>query len=114
VVAAGEVLLPSGDVLLAAVAGGFAFGAGAQGGQAGGPGGGADLAQLVTDVPGGPGGFGGVGIAQVQQPAVGHAANVRSGGRAEQGQGLVPGGPDVGRGRGRFGPDRVGGVVVAR
>ena len=113
VVAAGEFLLPRGGVVFAAAAGGLGFGAGAEGGQVGVPGGGADLAQLVTDVGGRPGGLDGVGVAQVQQPAVGHAAHVRPVGRAEGGQGLVPGGPNVRRGRGRFGPDRLGGVVVA-
>ena len=113
VVAAGEFLLPRGGVVFAAAAGGLGFGAGAEGGQAGGPGGGADLAQLVTHVPGCPGGLDGVGVAQVQQPAVGHPAHVRPAGRADGGQGLVPGGPNVRRGRGRFGPDRLGGVSVA-
>ena len=112
-VAVREFLLPGGGVVLAAAAGGFGFRAGAQGGQVGVPGGGADLAQLVTDVPGCPGGFDRVGVAQVQQPAVGHAADVGPVGWAEGGEGLVPGGPDVRRGRGGFGPDRVGGVVVA-
>ena len=113
VVAVGELLLPGGGVVLAAAAGGFGFGAGAEGGQAGVPGGGADLAELVTDVSWGPGRFDGVGVAQVQQPAVGRAADVRPIGRAEGGEGLVPGGPHVGGGRGGFGPDGLGVVVVA-
>ena len=112
-VAGGQLVPGRGVVVVAAVSGGAGLGGGAQAGQAGVPGGGADLAQLVPDVPGGPGGLDGVGVAQVQQPAVGHAAHVRAAGRAEGGQGLVPGGPDVGGGRGRFGADRVGGIVVA-
>ena len=113
VVAVRELVLAGGGVVLAAAVGGLGFGAGAHGGQVGGPGGGADLAQLFPDVPGRPGGLDGVGVAQVPQPAVGHAAHVRPVGRAEGGQGLVPGGPNVRRGRGRFGPDRLGGVGVA-
>ena len=112
-VAGGQLVLGRGVVVVAAVSGGAGLGGGAQAGQAGVPGGGADLAQLVPDVPGGPGGLDGVGVAQVQQPAVRHAAHVRAVGRAEGGQGLVPGGPGVGGGRGRFGADRVGRVVVA-
>ena len=46
----------------------------------------------------------------MQQPAVGHAAHVRAVGRAEGGQGLVPGGARVGGGRDGFGADRVGGI----
>jgi hypothetical protein len=90
-----------------------ALGGGAQARQAGVPGGSADLAQLVPDILRRPGGLDRVGVAQVQQPAVGHAAHVRPVNRAEGGQGLVPGGPNVRRGRSRFGPDRLGGVVVA-
>ena len=64
-VAAGEFLLPGRGVMLAAAAGGFGIGAGADGGQTGVPGGGAGLAELVADVLRGPGGFDGVGVAQV-------------------------------------------------
>ena len=99
--------------VLAAVSGGAGLGGGAEAGQAGVPGGGADLAQLVADVPGGPAGFDGVGVAQVQQRAVGHAADIGVVGRAEGGQGLIPGGARVGGGRDRFGANRVGRVVVA-
>ena len=99
--------------MLAAAGGGFGFGAGADGGQAGVPGGGADLAELVADVLGCPGGFDRVGVAQVQQHPVGHAADVGPVGRAEGGEGLVPGGPQVRGGRGGFGADGLGGVVVA-
>ena len=99
--------------MVAALFGGAGVGAGAQAGQAGVPGSGADLAELVADVLGGPGGLDGVGVAQVQQPAVRHAAHVGAVGRAEGGQGLVPGGAHVGGGRGGFGADRVVGVVVA-
>ena len=106
-------MLGRGVVVVAALGGGAGLGGGAQAGQAGVPGGGADLAQLVPDVLGGPGGLDRVGVAQVQQPAVGHAAHIGAVGRAEGGQGLVPGGPRVGGGRGRFGADRVGGIVVA-
>ena len=49
----------------------------------------------------------------MQQHPVRHAAHVGAVGRAEGGQGLVPGGPHVRGGRGGFGADRVGGVVVA-
>ena len=112
VVTVREFLLPGGGVVLAAAVGGFGFRAGAEGGQVGVPGGGADLAQLVTDVPGCPGGFDRVGVAQVQQLPVGHAADVRSVDRAEGGESLVPGGPNVRRGRGGFGPDGLGGAVV--
>lgn len=79
------------------------------GGQVGVPGGGAELAQLITHVPGRPGGLDRVGVAQVQQPAVGQAADVRAVGRAEGGQGLKPYGPNVWRARGRFRPARLGG-----
>ena len=82
-------------------------------GQAGVAGGGADLAELVADVLRGPGGLDRVGVAQVQQPPVGHAADVGPVGGAEGGQGLVPGGAQVRGGRDGFGPDRVGGVAVA-
>jgi hypothetical protein len=99
--------------VVAALFGGAGLGGGAQGGQPGVPGGGADLAQLVPDVPGGPGSLDRVGVAQVQQPTVRHAAHVRPVGWAEGGQGLVPGGPGVRGGRGRFGADRVGRVAVA-
>jgi hypothetical protein len=112
-VAVAELLLLGGGVVLAAAGGGCGFGAGAAGGQAGVPGGGADLAELVADVPGCPGGFDGVGVAQVQQPAVGQAADVGSVGRPEGGEGLVPGGPQVRGGRGGLGPDGLGRVVVA-
>ena len=77
------------------------------------PGAGADLAELVADPLRGPGGFDGVGVAQVQQGAVGHAAHVGAVDGAEGGEGLVPGGAGVGGGRGGFGSDRLGGVVVA-
>src|SRR6266567_455750 len=74
---------------------------------------GADLAELVPDPLRGPGGLDGVGVAQVQQPAVGHAADVGPVDGSEGGQGLVPGGALVGGGRGGFGSDGVGGVVIA-
>ena len=72
------------------------------------------LALLVAGVLRGPGGFGGVGVAQVQQYPVGHAADIEPVDRAESGEGLVPGGPQVGGGRGRFGADGLGGVPVQR
>ena len=112
-VAGGQLVLGCGVVVVAALFGGAGVGGGAQAGQAGVPGGGADLAELVADVGRGPGGLDGVGVAQVQQPAVGHAAHVGAVGGAEGGEGLVPGGACVGGGRGRFGADRVGRVVVA-
>ena len=49
----------------------------------------------------------------MQQPAVGHAADVGPVDGAEGGQGLIPGGPLVRGGRGGFGSDGVGRVVVA-
>jgi hypothetical protein len=49
----------------------------------------------------------------VQQCPVREAADVGAVGGAEGGQGIVPGGPQVRGGRGGFGADRVGGVVVA-
>jgi hypothetical protein len=100
-------------VVLAVPAGGGGFGGGAEGGQAGVARGGAGLAELVAGPRGCPGGFEGVGGAQVQQPPVGHAADVGSVGRAEDGEGFVPGGPQVREAGGGFGADRVGGVVVA-
>jgi hypothetical protein len=112
-VAGGQLVLGRGVAGVAALGGGAGLGGGAQTGQAGVPGGGADLAQLVSDVPGRPGGLDRVGVAQVQQPAIGQAADIRSVGRAEGGQGLVPGGPGIGGGRDRFGADRVGGIAVA-
>ena len=112
-VAGGQLVPGRGVAVVAAVSGGAGLGGGAQAGQPGVPGGGADLTQLVADVPGGPGGLDGVGVAQVQQPAIRHAAHVRAVDRAEGGQGLVPGGPDVRGGRDGFGADRVGGIVVA-
>ena len=60
-----------------------------------------------------PGGLDRVGVAQVQQPAVGHAAHVGPVGGAEGGEGLVPGRPQVRGGRDGLGADRVGGVAVA-
>ena len=111
-VAGRECLLPGGGAGVAAGGGGLGFGAGAEAGQAGLAGGGADLAELIPDVWRGPGGLERVGVAQVQQPAVGQAADVRAAGGAEGGEGLVPGRPQV-RGGGRLGADRVGGVVVA-
>ena len=112
-VAVAKLLLLDGVVVLAAAGGGGGFGVGAQAGQAGVPGGGADLAELVADVLRCPGGFGGVSVAQVQQQPVGHAADVGPVDGAEGGEGLVPGGPHVGGGRGGFGADGFGGVVVA-
>ena len=112
-VAGGQRLLLGGVVVLAAAVGGCGVGGGADGGQAGVPGAGADLAELVADPLRCPGGFDGVGVAQVQQRPVGHAADVGSVDGAEGGEGLVPGGPDVRGGRGGFGSDRLGGVVVA-
>ena len=88
-------------------------GGGAQAGQAGVPGGGADLAELIADVSRRPGGLDRVGVAQVQQGAVGHAAHVGAVGGAEGGQGLVPGGPQVGGGGDGLGADGLGRVVVA-
>jgi hypothetical protein len=84
-VAGGQLELGHGVVVVAALSGG------------------ADLAQLVPDVGRGPGGLDRVSVAQVQQPAVGHAADGGSVGRAEGGQGLVPGGAGVGRGCDRSG-----------
>jgi hypothetical protein len=99
--------------VIAALPGGAGVGGGAQAGQAGVPGGGADLVQFIGDVGGCPGGLDGVGVAQVQQPAVGHAAHVGSVGWAEGGEGLVPGGSRVGGGGDGFGADRAGGIAVA-
>jgi hypothetical protein len=106
-------VLGCGVVVVAALFCGAGLGGGAQAGQAGVPGGGADLAQLVADVPGGPGGLEGVGVAQVQQPAVRHAADIGAAGRAEGGEGLVPGGARVGSGCDRLGADRIARVVIA-
>ena len=112
-VAGRKLLLARGGAGIAAVTGGCGFGAGAQAGQARLPGGSADLAELIPDVWRCPGGLDRVSVAQVQQPAVGHAAHVGPVGGAQGGQGLVPGGPKVWGGRDRFGADRVGGVAVA-
>ena len=112
-VAGGEFLLAGGGVVVAALGGGGGFGGGAQAGQAGVAGGGADLAELVSDLWRGPGSLDRVGVAQVQQPAVGHAAHVGPVGGAEGGEGFVPGRAQVRGGRDRFGADRVGGVAVA-
>jgi len=49
----------------------------------------------------------------VQQYAIRHAAHVRAVDRAESGQGLVPRGPQVRGGRGGFGSNRIGRVMVA-
>jgi hypothetical protein len=83
VVAAREFLLPSGGVVVAVLGCGSGFGADAQTGQLGLACRGADLAELVSDVLRCPGGLDRVGVAQVQQPAVGHAAHVGPVGRAE-------------------------------
>jgi hypothetical protein len=99
--------------VLAAVVGCIGLGGGAEGGQVSVVGGGADLAEFIADVPGCPGGLDGVGVAQVQQRAVWQAADVGAVDRAEGGEGLVPGGPQVRGGRDGLGSDRVGGVVVA-
>ena len=112
-IAGGQCFLLAGLLVLAAALGGLGLGGSADGGQAGLAGTGADLAELVADVLRRPGGLDGVGVAQVQQPPVGHAAHVGAVGRAEGGEGLVPGRPQVGGGRDGFGSDRVGGVVVA-
>ena len=112
-VAGGQLVLGRGVVVVAALGGGAGLGGGAQAGQAGVPGGSADLTKLVPDIPGSPGGFDRVGVAQVQQPAVGHAAHVGAVDGAESGQGLVPGGARVGHGGDRFGADRVSRIVVA-
>ena len=101
------------ETVLTTLPGGAGVGGGAQARQAGVPGGSADLAQFIGDVPGSPGGLDRVGVAQVQQPAVGHAADIGAVGRAEGRQGLVPGGARVGSGGDRFGADRVSRVVVA-
>jgi hypothetical protein len=112
-VAAGQCVLLCRFGVVAALPGGVGFGAGPQAGQAGVLGGEADPAQLIADVLRCPGGLDGIGVAQVQQHPVGHAADVGALGGAEGSEGLVPGGPQVRGGRGRFGADRVGGVVVA-
>src|SRR4029077_17454718 len=104
-------LMPGGGLMVAGAFGSCGVGAGR--GQVGFMGAGADLAELIADPLGRPGGFDGVGVAQVQQPAVGHAADVGPVDGAEGGQGLVPGGALVGGGRGGLGSDGVGGVVVA-
>jgi hypothetical protein len=83
VVAAREFLMPDGGVVVAVLGCGSGFGADAQTGQSGLTCGGADLAELVSDVLRSPGGLDRVGVAQVQQPAVGHAADVGAAGRAE-------------------------------
>jgi hypothetical protein len=83
VVAAREFLMPGGGVVVAVLGCGSGFGADAQTGQSGLACGGADLAELVPDVLRSPGGLDRVGVAQVQQPAVGHAAHVGPVGRAE-------------------------------
>ena len=112
-VAGGQFLLPTGLLVLGAALRGFGLGGGAGGGQAGLAGAGADLAELIADPLWGLGGFDGVGVAQVQQGPVGHAAYVGAVDGGEGGEGLVPGRPHVRGGRGGFGSDRVGGVVVA-
>ena len=105
--------MPGGRFVVAGPFGGRGLGAGPGRGQAGFAGAGADLAELVTDPLRRPGCFDGVGVAQVQQPAVRHAADVRPVDGTEGGQGLIPGRPPVRGGRGGLGPDRVGRVVVA-
>jgi hypothetical protein len=103
-VAAGQLLLAGGFLVLTALLGGGGFGAGAEPGQPGVPCGGADLAELITDPLGRRRGFNRVGVAQVQQHPVGHAPHVGPIGWAEGGEGLVPGSPQV-RGDGDgFGP----------
>src|SRR3974390_697273 len=79
-VAADQLLLAAGFGVVAALLGGGGFGAGTEPGQPGLPGGGADLAELIADPLGRPGRFDRVGVAQVQQPAVGHAAHAGPGG----------------------------------
>ena len=105
--------VPGGRLVVAGPSGGCGLGAGAGRGQAGFAGADADLAELIADPLRRPGRFGRVGVAQVQQRPVRHAADVGSVDGAEGGQGLIPGRPPVRGGRGGFGPDRVGGVVVA-
>ena len=61
------------------------FGVGGHGQVALGAGGGAELAQLVPDVGRGSGGLDRVSVTQVQQPALGHAADVWPIGQAEGG-----------------------------
>jgi hypothetical protein len=107
-------LLLAGCFGLAPLAGGAGFGVGADGGQAGLGGAEPDLAQFLTSPLRCPGGFDGVGVPQVQQRPVRLAADVRPVDGTERRQRLVPGGPDVRGGADGFGPDRVGGVGVAR
>ena len=129
-----ELLLPGGGVVVAAIADRCDLGAGADPGQAGFGSAGADLAELIADLLRRPGGLDGVGVAQVQQRAVGHAADVGGVGGAEGVEGLVlferrrarpavrragqAGWPGRGRllvrpGSGRSGPVRARGTVAA-
>ena len=105
--------MPPGAVVVAGLAGGVGFGVGADGAQVGVEGAEPGQPQLLADVAGCPGGLGGVGVAEQPQPPVGHGPDVGPVGRAEGGEGLVPGGPLVRRLAAGFGADRVVGMVVA-
>ena len=112
-VAASQGVLAGGLVVVAVSLGDLGVDAGPEAGQAGVPGAGADLAELIADPLRRPGCFDGVGVAQVQQRPVRHAAHVWPVDGAQGGEGLVPGGPQVRGGRGGFGSDGLGGVVIA-
>jgi hypothetical protein len=88
--------VPGGSLMVAGAFGSCGVRVGAGRGQAGFARADADLAELVSDPLRRPGGLDGVGVAQVQQPAVGHASEVGPVDGAEGGQGLIPGGPLVG------------------
>jgi hypothetical protein len=112
-IAGRQSMVPGGRLVVAGSLGGRGFGTGADRGQAGFAGAAADLAELVADPSRRPGRFDRVGIAQVQEPAIWHAADVGPVDGTEGGQDLIPGCPPVRRGRGGFGPDRIRPVVVA-
>ena len=89
------------------------FGVGADGTQGGVEGAEPGQPQFLSDMAGCPGGLGGVGVAEQPQLAVGHGPDAGAAGRAEGGEGLVPGGPLVWPLVAGFGADRVVGVVIA-
>ncbi len=81
-VAGRQFLMAGGVGVVALFLGGVGFGGGAEAGQVGVAGGSAGLAEFIANVLGGPGGLDRVGVAQMQEPAVGHAADIRTVGGA--------------------------------
>ena len=112
-VAGGQGLVPLGMVVVGDLAGGLGFGVGADSTQGGVEGTEPGPPQFLPGVAGCASGLGGVGVAEQPQAAIGHHPDVGAVGRAESGEGLMPGGPLVGCLAARFRTDGVIGMGVA-